>query len=259
MVQLEFGLVSSTGCVRDHNEDNYYFFGSKLDDDASEHGGLAAHALSNQLLTVAIFDGMGGEAAGEIASAVASTALGEYINDVKRWDEERIRSAYIHMNEAVVAAGISQRAPSMGATAVMLSGSDGKVWVSNLGDSPAMLLEGTEIITVSEAHTDEELMRTLGVVQRKPGLTQYLGIDSYEMTIEPHIMPLTLRAGQCLLLCSDGLTDMVANADIIRILKKDLPAIQKASALKGLAIQHGGRDNVTIAVCNVGTEGNGIS
>lgn len=250
-MNYSLACLSDTGIVRAHNEDNFSFFGNVMPIKHQSSEVYEMEVSDDNAFAVAIFDGMGGGAAGEAASFAAATSLDEYIGDMSVWDRSGILSAYDHMNNAVLEAAVAEKAPSMGATAVMFTSSCGNAWVSNLGDSPALLYDGRRLVTLTVAHTDERLMDALGITGRKPGLTQYLGIDAREMTIEPSLTPVTFEPGCCLLLCSDGLTDMVSNASVQRVLMKEETARQKALELKNLAREHGGKDNITVIVCNV--------
>ena len=250
-MRFSLACLSDTGVVREHNEDNFAFFGNVM---PIEHQSSVVYALdvpADSSFSVAVFDGIGGEAAGEFASFAAATSLDEYIEGVNIWDEASILSAYDHMNNAVLEEAITVKASSMGATVVMFTFCHGKCWVSNLGDSSATLYDGKRLTTLSVAHTDKKLMDILGISGRKPSLTQYLGIDPHEMTIEPYLVPVTLEPGFSLLLCSDGLTDMVSNAGMLRILSKDQPVQHKVLELANLARKCGGKDNITVIVCDV--------
>lgn len=250
-MRYSFACLSDTGTVREHNEDNFVFFGNVMPAEHQSSDVYAMDVSDDDSLAVAVFDGMGGGAAGEAASFAAAVSLDEYVRDVSIWDQSGILSAYDCMNNAVLEAAIAEKAPSMGATAVMFTSSHGNSWVSNLGDSPALLYDGSGLVTLTVAHTDEGLMDALGISGRRPGLTQYLGIDAHEMTIEPYLIPVAFEPGCCLLLCSDGLTDMVSNAAVQSVLMKEEPARRKALELKSLARERGSRDDITVIVCDV--------
>ena len=250
-MRYSLACLSDTGVVREHNEDNFAFFGNVMPFEHQSSDVYAMDTTDDDSFAVAVFDGMGGGAAGEAASFAAAESLGEYVRGVNVWDQSSILSAYECMNSAVLDAAIAEKAPSMGATAVMLTSSHGNSWVSNLGDSPALLYDGSRLVTLTVAHTDEGLMNALGISGRRPGLTQYLGIDTREMTIEPYLIPVAFEPGCCLLLCSDGLTDMVSNVAVQSVLMKEEPARRKALELRDLAREHGGKDNITVIVCDV--------
>jgi serine/threonine protein phosphatase PrpC len=117
-------------------------------------------------------------------------------------------------------------------------------------------------------------MKMNGITGRKPYVTQYLGIDREEMRIVPAVSRHTVRVGDTFLICSDGLTDMVTEDVIVQILSQDYEDEYKSlvnegivtesifdknsvitelqvKSLKSKSLQNGGRDNVTIIVCNI--------
>ena len=94
-------------------------------------------------------------------------------------------------------------------------------------------------------------MRAQGITNRKPGLTQFLGIEEEEYIIEPHIIELKLKSKDLYLLCSDGLTDMCSEEEITEILDKKDSLKIKTRQLAEAALNHGGRDNITIILCQI--------
>ena len=84
---------------------------------------------------------------------------------------------------------------------------------------------------------------------KKPGLIQYLGMDPGEIILEPTIHSSDLQKGDTYLICSDGLTDMVTEADIASLLNKAADAEEATAGLVELALENGGKDNITAIVC----------
>ena len=112
-----------------------------------------------------------------------------------------------------------------------------------------------ELDRISVPHTDEELLRQQGI-QRKPGLTQFLGIDTEEMRLEPYVQQMELRDEDQFLLCSDGLTDMVPEVEIHEVLSGKKSVREKVQILMERTLQYGGRDNVTIILCKINKNDN---
>lgn len=94
-------------------------------------------------------------------------------------------------------------------------------------------------------------MKANGITNRKPYLTQFLGIDPEELRIEPFIQSGYYQAGDRYLLCSDGLTDMVDQDVIGEVLIQHEYPEDCAENLKKLALENGGRDNITVIVIDV--------
>ena len=88
-------------------------------------------------------------------------------------------------------------------------------------------------------------------IARRPGLTQFLGIDEGDAPIEPHIVSFELAAGDRILLASDGLTDMVDEAVIAHAMQSAASVEALACTLRDQALANGGEDNVTIIACEV--------
>ena len=102
---------------------------------------------------------------------------------------------------------------------------------------------------LSEDHV--EGMYSIGRTKKnkKPGLIQYLGMDPEEILLEPTIHCSDLQKGDTYLLCSDGLTDMVTEADIASLLNKAADAEEATTGLVDMALENGGKDNITAIVC----------
>lgn len=246
---LDCCCVSETGSVRTHNEDNFCFFEENM---PIEHQSspLLSHCIpSSESLCVAVFDGMGGEAAGEVASFTAAQELVARANYTDTWTPRLISDAYQGMSAAVLNARKAVKAQTIGTTVAMFCGANGHYIISNLGDSPVFVYQGGSIRQVSQEDTDRELLQVLGLTGKSPGLTQFLGMDADQLIVVPHITEIELTPGTSVLLCSDGLTSMVEKSAIADVLAKRSPTREKTRLLCDLALDAGGRDNVTVIVC----------
>ena len=242
--------ITNTGHKRTGNQDNFVFFGTVMPQlHQSSDEALTAVAPRGATAVVAVLDGMGGELAGEAASFVAATQLNA-ITPTLGVDEASMGDAFRTMQDAVQAMRVNRRLSSTGTTATVLAYKDGAAIVGNLGDSQAFLVRDGMIRTLSVSHTDEEVVRRLGL-SRKPVLTQFLGVDETDAPIEPHIARVDLEAGDRLILASDGLTDMV---DTTTILGETIGAPDMKTLVTRLceqALTNGGIDNVTVIACEV--------
>ena len=252
----------SCGCVkgkvRDNNEDNFYFAGQYLEPDSE--GLEASISESIDLMKddkrghlFAVFDGMGGGQHGEIASYEAAKCLSEYIQRYEKsgvtLDVFMLETLCKKLNERVYAAGVQKGASVMGTTIAAMYFRDDKQWSCNVGDSRCYRLRGGVLEKLSEDHV--EGMYSIGRTKKnkKPGLIQYLGMDPEEILLEPTIHCSDLQKGDTYLLCSDGLTDMVTEADIASLLNKAADAEEATAGLVELALENGGKDNITAIVC----------
>lgn len=248
---IEAACGCNTGKVRKNNEDNIYFDGKCLE---QEHNGLKYPACMEGTirdgLSFAVFDGMGGENFGEMASYTAARqmqlterSLADFFIPERKYLERVISQ----LNSAVVNAQKEMCTDRMGSTMVSLYFSGRYVYVCNLGDSRAYRLRDKEFLQLSEDHIE----KLPGREHRKAPLTQYLGFNDEEIQLEPYIAKGEIKKGDVYLLCSDGLTDMLTNFEISDILIKNEEAEACVQQLIQSALDHGGRDNITVIVCKV--------
>ena len=225
---------SHVGRIRSSNEDSVH---------------PASAGTGDELLAV-VADGMGGAAAGEVASATALEAVLAAETDIA----ERVRSA----NRAVHALATARRElAGMGTTvtAVRLA-ADGTARFGHVGDSRAYLLRGDELRQLTDDHTvvaewmaagaitpdEAKTHPRRGMLTRSVGVAPEVVVDTFTEHLEP---------GDRLLLCSDGLNGMVADDDIAAILGEGDPE-QAVWGLIEAANSAGGHDNVTTLVVDVG-------
>ena len=232
-VRYATAALSDCGIVRPSNEDAFGF--------SAEHG------------VYIVCDGMGGAAAGEVASSMAvDTVLrllsgrGEEV-PLQEAIEEAIRAA----NEAIHSrAEIDFQLNGMGTTLAGLVTEGRRVLVFNVGDSRCYLLRGGKLKQISQDHSlVEEQVRmghlTEAEAQRSPlrnVITRALGTQP---SVEPDLFELEAEVGDLFLLCSDGLTGEVSDAQIETLLAADLPLEQLCANLVDAAKLAGGHDNIT--------------
>lgn len=253
--KIEAACCCHTGKIRKNNEDNFFFNGKYLEVENNGLEGLEyTKTPAKRGLSYAVFDGMGGENFGEIASYAAARqmqqtrrTLGEYLLS----DKEYLGKMSMMLNEAVLQAKRAQCTDRMGTTMVWLYFSGKSVYVCNIGDSRAYRLRDGEFLQISEDHVEHRPGRE----HRKAPLTQHLGIDPEDMLIEPYIGKEELRKQDTYLLCSDGLTDMLNDLEISCLLQAYPKAEECAERLVQAALEKGGRDNITVIVCNVDRKG----
>ena len=181
--------------------------------------------LKNLLI---VADGMGGHNAGDLASRYTVELMVEYITNEK--DEKRpvslLSSAIHHANELVMEKARSAKEyEGMGTTLVAATVTDGCLYVANVGDSRLYLIDqGIEQIT--RDHSLVEEMIRMGEIQRKDAkshpdrnvITRAVGVH---VPVRVDFFDVKLEKGDKLLLCSDGLTNMVEDEDILQLVKKE--------------------------------------
>lgn len=248
---IEAACCCHMGKIRKNNEDNFFFAGKYLD---VENDGLKDPAYFETVikkgLIYAVFDGMGGENFGEIAAYAAARQMQQTKRTLRDYfvpEKKYLYRLAMSLNEAVLQAKRAQCTDRMGTTMVSLSFSGRYVYVCNIGDSRAYRLRNGKLLQISEDHVEHRPGRE----HRKAPLTQHLGIDPEDMLIEPYIAVDTLQQGDIYLLCSDGLTDMLTDSEITDIMRKAEHLEACARDLIRAALEHGGRDNITVIVCRI--------
>jgi len=240
---LDAAVLCSTGRVRTNNEDNFYFNGSYL---KQENVGLAKAVhkkISGKNDSVfCVFDGMGGEECGEIASYIASkTASTIEIGKEATAD----LSQFCHKaNAEICDYATLHEVSAMGTTAAMLVFAEKEVVLCNIGDSKIFrLCDGT----LEQISKDHVAVSAFGV---KPPLSQNLGIPPNELVIDPYLARGAYNDGDVYLICSDGLTDMVSVAEITEVLISK-PIEEAITLLLDKALANGGKDNTTIILIKI--------
>jgi serine/threonine protein phosphatase PrpC len=187
-----------------------------------------------------IADGMGGHDAGEYASEVAVASIRSDID--KAGSGDNIADILKRSNDRVFAAMLEPRGrPGMGSTVVGVKFCGPRMLVFNVGDSRAYAFDRKEIRQLS---VDDSLPARSGA--RSHALTQALGGSSRHLQIRPHVAEFFAKADASVILCSDGLSDLLSDAEIASLTLRN-PG-RPAEALVAAALDAGGDDNVTV-VC----------
>lgn len=248
---IEMACISHKGKVRDKNEDNFYFQNNILD---MEHGSmdrmLTDTVTAEDVRAVAVFDGMGGENAGEVASYTAAEKFQEMCR-ISRIEKSVLLHLTETLNREVCRKAEQDRLGQIGTTATMLFFHTKYAYLMNVGDSPAYILRGGSLKMISEKHTDEKMLKLSGIRNRRPVLVQFLGMPREEVLLDPYIVGMGMQEGDVFLVCSDGLTDMVPEPAIQKILREQKGPSQMVQALLEQALLAGGKDNVTVICCKV--------
>ncbi len=231
-------IATDVGVVRPRNEDRCYA-GPWA---ANGSDGAWTVQLDGDRWTAAVADGMGGHQAGEFAS---ETVIAELQIMADRIDSGSSAVATLeYVNQKVFQAMFTPRGGlGMGSTVVGVIFRDSEGIFFNVGDSRAYIARGSGLLQVSVDHTLEG-----GSSQRARShrLTQSLGGTSRRIPLTPHVQRARLAVNDRILLCSDGLTDMIGEDEIVDVLQRN--SAHPARALVAAAIAVGARDNVTAVV-----------
>jgi serine/threonine protein phosphatase PrpC len=239
---FKWGAASDKGKDRETNEDSFI-----LEPEAG-------------LFLVA--DGMGGHRGGELASNIVAEDLSVMIETglhrIKSKNPRSVRrvlkKAIIEQNEHLRMEGQSESGyKDMGATLVTLIIKDGRAYTANLGDSRLYRLRKGKFTQITEDHSVvSELLRRGKIAEHEVEnheqqgvITHYVGM---EKKAEPYIKSFSLSKADRLLLCTDGLTDMVNDKAIGEIASKPNEPQEICEELVNAANQAGGHDNITVVI-----------
>lgn len=235
-----FGIgKTDVGLVRQNNED-YFFITNE-----------PAGAFPNLFI---LADGMGGHAAGEVASQSAVEACLRYIeNSENEGDDHKLLKNAVSSANAAVYSKSEENAEQrgMGTTLTVCSVSGNRLHYAHVGDSRLYLMNNNWIDQITDDHTVAAEMHRSGAYTKEQAenhphkhmLTRALGTDT-EVAVDSGTIELAL--GSCVLICSDGLTNMVTDEEILTILMEDNTREIKLDLLIELAKERGGVDNITV-------------
>lgn len=243
---ISYSCISHKGNVRIINQDNFICNGYYIKTDDSEMEYPLIGAVSSKTPTLfGIFDGLGGEERGEIASYIAAKNAStieigkDIVSDLLQFCQKANGDICDNANESEVSA--------MGTTAAILAFTCNGVTLCNIGDSKIFRFCDGVLEQISKDHV---AVSAFGV---KPPLSQNLGIPPNELIIEPYLAQGAYNDGDIYLICSDGLTDMVTNEEITEVLGSKTIA-EAITELLDRALCKGGRDNITIVLCKIERE-----
>lgn len=249
---IKYYAVTHPGYKRTRNEDCFFIGNSQL---PTEGRTFFDH------LDMAVCDGMGGEHFGDEASQAAIDVLYRYCcqnTDFDSMAENRILEVCLQANQAVCDVTKAKGALA-GSTLCFVRFFKKQVVLANVGDSRIYRVREGRLEQLSVDHSVIGRLLRNGEISREEAknhpaahkLTQHLGIDPEDMLIEPYIITETVRAEDIYLICSDGLTDMVEDSEILNILNEDSSLGNRGNKLLESALSRGGKDNITIALAEI--------
>jgi protein phosphatase len=239
-MNLTPAACSDVGRRRETNEDRY--------------------AVEPELGLYLVSDGMGGHVAGQIASELATEAAVRAIKSLEHVPAtltERLRYAVARANQEVhLEAREKPELAGMGTTLVALLAREGRVALAHVGDSRAYLVREGQIRQLTEDHSlVGELLRrreiTEKVARKHPQrhvLTRALGVRE---VVEPDLAEMSSSSGDVFVLCSDGLTNHVRDAEIAEMIAEETDLESACKRLVDLANDRGGEDNTTLVLVRI--------
>ncbi|MDY5775058.1 MAG: Stp1/IreP family PP2C-type Ser/Thr phosphatase [Lachnospiraceae bacterium] len=231
--------ISDIGKNREMNQDYVY---------------TSENAVGNLPNLFIVADGMGGHKAGEFASKFTVETIVESVRTNEQKEPVRIIEEAIQTanRELIQKARQDETMAGMGTTVVVVTVIGDKAFVANVGDS-RMYVIGKEISQITRDHSLVEEMVRMGelakdaakdhpdknIITRAVGAAQDVDVDFFEVELYPQ---------DYILMCSDGLTNMVEDEDIRRIVQSQRDVAERVEKLVETANDHGGQDNITVVV-----------
>jgi serine/threonine protein phosphatase PrpC len=247
---------TDVGRARQQNEDAFVI--ADLGDPTRTWNGEVD--VTGHRVLLAVSDGMGGHQAGEVASAlVIQTVMASLAASAAEAPDRALELAVLQANQVVRAAAIQQNKQGMGATltAILIDGQD--AWIAEVGDSRAYLWRDGQLRQLTRDQSLVQMLVDSGALTadqaktspRKNVILQAIGTAP---TLTAAIVRLSLRRGDRLLICCDGLSNEVAEAELTTLLAEPDPVAASERAID-LANAHGGSDNITAIIAHVNGEG----
>jgi protein phosphatase len=271
LTQVDIGACTHPGKRRSNNEDSYLVCKIRRNLDTLSTNlppELVSAPHSEVGYAMFVADGMGGAAGGEVASRTAISGLIDLVLQTPDWIfaqqegwaqqilrrmELRFEKLRGYLDQEVAK---DPRLTGMGTT-MTVAGSLGRVLlIAHQGDSRVYVYTHGNLIHLTKDQTMAQMLADMGVITPEDAQTHHarhvltgaITADAQSADVELRIE--RLSDGDQLLLCSDGLTDMVSDADISAVLAKKQPAQQSSDELVEMALEAGGKDNVTVIVAS---------
>ncbi|AFY79287.1 MAG: Stp1/IreP family PP2C-type Ser/Thr phosphatase [Hydrococcus sp. C42_A2020_068] len=237
MMKRRFTGLTDPGLLRSVNQDNFY--------------------LDPEGRFFIVADGMGGHAGGQEASQIATKRIAAYLDE--HWDSDMasdvlLEEALKQANQGILEDQYDHpERGDMGTTAVVVAFRQNQPWYAHIGDSRLYRLRDSQLEQISEDHTWVARALKVGDISPEQAkvhpwrhvLFQCLGRkDLHQMDI----YPLDVKAGDRLLMCSDGLTEEVPDELISEVLQSSKTCEEAATQLVEAAKKAGGSDNITVVI-----------
>jgi PPM family protein phosphatase len=249
---------TDVGKVREKNEDAYVVAdltgGTLLDGEPH-----ARFDVGERGVLIAVSDGMGGADSGEVASAlVVETLTRAFRKAAPGTQQDALMNDAVQRAHRAVWDEAKEKGRKMGATLTAVFIHAGQAYIAEVGDSRAYLVRRAKITQLTKDQSMVQVLLDTGVIgkadaEHSPLKNVILQAMGNQQNIKTALAKLELRNRDCLVLCSDGLTNHVSD-DEIRDHVMTLRPNQAAKKLVDLANERGGKDNITVVVAGVGGE-----
>ena len=241
---MKIAAITDIGSCRQENQDNY-----------------CAQQLPGGTAWGIVCDGMGGVNGGRIAAHIATDTMQQYFARQMRSLQPGVEKSFIMRGFYITNRAVYEKATSdpemmgMGTTGVCAYAGGGLAHVVHAGDSRAYLFHEGEMRQITRDHSMVQQLVDSGKITREQAaqhpkknlITRALGVSA---NIVPEYNRCEIEVGDILLLCSDGLTNMISDEEIALVLR-EVPFFEAPSILVDRALQAGGQDNITVLLMGV--------
>lgn len=213
------------------------------------------NAVGNLPNLFLVADGMGGHAAGDYASRFTVDKIVEHITQSdEREPVALLKKAVAYANHLLLEeANADAKKAGMGTTIVGATCMNDKLYVANVGDSRLYIINQEKIVQITRDHSLVEEMVRMGEMDKEDAkehpdkniITRAIGVGA-EVSVD--FFETQVAKGDTILLCSDGLTNMIDDKDIKQIVLGQRDIVEKAERLIQTANENGGRDNITVVL-----------
>ena len=264
-ITLDIAAVTDIGQRRNSNQDNFYVNGCYID-----HYSVTAERFetvdSARTHILAVCDGMGGLAEGDVAAMIGVSTLDEYSEKLMSAGSPDMASFFARKiidtaNERVLKRS-RKLGKKMGSTFALLVASANYLYACNLGDSEIFLKTRYGMERLSKPQTVAQELVDSGAISENQAsrsyvrnqLSKYLGMENLK-GLNPNECSLEMRKGDVLVICSDGVSDALACHSIYACLSPSRPVKEIADTIIEKAIRIGSGDNLTVVVARVVDDG----
>jgi protein phosphatase len=271
-LDVDLGAVSHTGHIRESNQDSYLVmkFGRSLENlmtNLAEDLFEQNYVMSGYGMLVA--DGMGGMAGGDVASRMALSKLINLIIDTSDWTLalqrqkdvttvlERMADRFLQLDDILRKEADNDRTlQGMGTTLTVAGALGSNLIIGHVGDSRAYLFHEDKLTQLTTDHTLAQALIDAGVANPDDPASRSMrhvltaAVGSLGEQVDPQVQRFKLRGGDKLLLCTDGLTEMVDDKTIAEVLREAKSSQDACQDLVDLSLSSGGTDNVTVLLAH---------
>jgi serine/threonine protein phosphatase PrpC len=226
---------------------------------------MSTYTLSERGALFVVSDGMGGAAAGEIASALAVNTISNYLAEKSSGEDksQQLKEATEEANLSIWAhAEQNPERTGMGATCTAALVDGATVYIAQVGDSRAYLVRGEQVKQLTRDQSLAQMLVDAGAIQPEQAASVPQNVIMQALGTQPSVRvamsTVELRRNDSLLLCSDGLSNKVTAHEMKQALQQSDDLAQGCRQLIALANERGGEDNITVLIARFDGEGLGM-